>query len=139
MNWIWIYSEFDKMNTINSSLVPQFFENFFLVVPVKETDIILSPYQSVYEEGTSINLRCVAKGEPHPHYFWTFTPLSDPLKVSNLTTHPAYKIINVKKSNIGNYTCSVRNEINRTVYTDAKIVFLNITGECRCRWAGQYT
>lgn len=95
--------------------------------PVKETDIIVSPYQSVYEEGTSINLRCVAKGEPHPHYFWTFTPLSDPLKVSNLTTHPAYKIINVKKSNIGNYTCSVRNEINRTVYTDAKIVFLNIT------------
>lgn len=104
---------------------------------MKETDIIVSPYQSVYKEGTSINLRCVAKGEPHPHYSWTFTPLSDPLKVSNWSTHPAYKIINVKKSDTGNYTCSVRNEINHTVYTDTKIVFLNITGECYCWWTGQ--
>lgn len=91
----------------------------------------------MYEEGISINFRCVVKGEFYFYYFWIFIFFFDFFKVFNLIIYLVYKIINVKKLNIGNYTCSVRNEINRTVYIDIKIVFFNIIGECRCRCMGR--
>ncbi|XP_061183604.1 fibroblast growth factor receptor homolog 1-like [Saccostrea echinata] len=111
---------------VHNGFICQALPKLKVYFPVKETDIILSPYKKVYEEGSNIILRCVAIGEPHPHYTWTFTPLSDPLNESVRSTHPAYKIVNAHRNDIGNYTCIVHNEINHTKYTDTKIVFLNI-------------
>ncbi|XP_056012377.1 fibroblast growth factor receptor 3-like isoform X3 [Ostrea edulis] len=111
---------------VHNGFICQTLPKLTVYFPVKETDIILNPYKKVYEEGSHINLRCIAIGEPHPHYKWTFTPLADPVKESVRSTHPAYKIINVHKNDTGNYTCSVHNEINHTIYTDTKIVFIDV-------------
>jgi hypothetical protein len=73
--------------------------------------------------------------KPSLHCHWRAPPtlqVDQPVIESERSRHPVYKIINAHKNDTGNYTCSVHNEINHTIYTDTKIVFIDIVGKNIC-------
>lgn len=76
---------------------------FFSLVGPENIQLKLSPSQEYYEEGSNINLMCSADSRPPAlfHWFLNGDRLSD--------TGPEFRLMNIQKSQSGNYSCQAFN------------------------------
>ncbi|XP_058496184.1 hemicentin-2-like [Solea solea] len=79
------------------------------------------PDQITVTQGDTLQMNCMAEGNPHPSYSWRFLPGSLPLSNSSVLI-----IKSAAFGNQGNYTCSVSNGVGTLTVNFNVVVKANI-------------
>ncbi|XP_046374882.1 fibroblast growth factor receptor homolog 1-like isoform X1 [Haliotis rufescens] len=98
-----------------------------IYVPVKVSQVWSLPHvtTSVYKLGAAVELHCLAKGYPSPHYSWSFAPRDNITGFVRLSSNSFYNINHFKPRDQGTYRCAAVNDIDGISYNDS--LDINVT------------